>query len=184
MAKGTDAEPSGEVERAGSVVDDAPVRIMPADRLDERGRCRECGERFPHRGSCSRSVMRSGAAWIPPDMADELRGPQRYTLEEARAELARQDCRVYGHDFDVIATYSSDGGPSDVVCSRCSQAWTLAPRSSVFEVLDGAMQTIAVYSNRDAAEKHALNLRAQRKVADVEESAVKDTFDGWSDERT
>lgn len=106
-------------------------------------------------------------------MSDE----ERYTLEEARAELARQDCGVYGHDFDVIATYASDGGPSDIVCSRCSRSWTVAPRS-VFEVRDGAVQTVAIYSNRDAADKHVETLRAGGHVADVEISAVKATFDG------
>lgn len=106
-------------------------------------------------------------------MSDE----ERYTLEEARAELAREDCQVYGHDFVVIAT--SDG-PSDVVCSRCSQSWTLAPRS-VFEVRDGAVQTVAIYSNRDAADEHAHSLRVRGNVADVEIAAVKDKFDGRPD---
>lgn len=43
------------------------VVVMPADMLDSLGRCDECGMRFPHRGSCSRSVALSGQAWVPPD---------------------------------------------------------------------------------------------------------------------
>lgn len=57
--------------------------------------------------------------------------PDRYTLEEARKELARQDCLVHGHDYEVIATYSSDGGPSDVICSRCGRAWAVAPAADL-----------------------------------------------------
>jgi hypothetical protein len=42
---------------------------------------------------------------------------QRYTLEEAKLELAREECALYGHDFDVIA--NAGNIPLAVVCSRC-----------------------------------------------------------------
>lgn len=39
----------------------------------------------------------------------------RYTLAEARAELARQECGAYGHDIDII---SVGGQPKSLICGR------------------------------------------------------------------
>lgn len=102
---------------------------------------------------------------------------ERYTLEEARVEMARQECAVHGHDFDVIEEFGA--GPVALICSRgCGESWPVS--RAVFEVRAGAgvVRTVAIYSNRDAADEHAESLRVRGHVADVEIAAVKDKFDG------
>lgn len=51
----------------------------------------------------------------------------RYTLAEAQAELARQECVNHGHSYDVldVRTYSdTDGGhPLHVHCTKCETTW-------------------------------------------------------------
>jgi hypothetical protein len=47
---------------------------------------------------------------------------KRFTLEEARIELALQECREHGHDWTVIVnqTFADPAGePVRVVCDRC-----------------------------------------------------------------
>ena len=46
----------------------------------------------------------------------------------------------------------------------------------VFEVRDGAVQTVAIYSNREAAEKHAADLNALGVVADIAETVLLDVY--------
>lgn len=43
-------------------------------------------------------------------------------LEDARRELARRECLMTGHDYNVIDTLGEEG-PSDIVCSRCGRVW-------------------------------------------------------------
>lgn len=85
-------------------------------------------------------------------MADE----QRFTLEEARQELARQDCLADGHDFDVVATFASDGAPAYVTCSRCARSWAVGSRdpAAAIEVVlsceaDGCEERLPVPWPRD-----------------------------------
>lgn len=51
---------------------------------------------------------------------------QRYTLEEAQAELARRTCHVTGHQIAAI-TYgrSESTGPVTYECGRCSDTWMM-----------------------------------------------------------
>jgi hypothetical protein len=52
---------------------------------------------------------------------------QRYTLEEAQAELARRKCHVTGHQVDAITFSNLDGaGPVTYHCGRCSEPWMVA----------------------------------------------------------
>lgn len=47
---------------------------------------------------------------------------QRFTLDEARAELTRQECERYGHSWDVIENRTMGDPtpvPSAIVCTRC-----------------------------------------------------------------
>lgn len=48
---------------------------------------------------------------------------RKYTLDEARRELARQECREHGHDFGH--TVDTTGAPTKVVCERCGDVWTV-----------------------------------------------------------
>lgn len=52
-------------------------------------------------------------------MTDE----ERYTLEEARLELARQECMMHGHQFSVVSVIGL--GPSLLKCDRCGDSWTI-----------------------------------------------------------
>lgn len=61
----------GRLRDERSLVDDADVAVLEPEALDEAGNCLECGQSFPHRGTCSRSVMRSGRAWLPPRLVKE-----------------------------------------------------------------------------------------------------------------
>lgn len=57
-----------------------------------------------------------------------------YTLEEAAAELARQECEKDGHDYSVISTRSLDelaGHPLNVKCDRCGFYWQVGEGSRV-----------------------------------------------------
>lgn len=53
-------------------------------------------------------------------MSDE----PKYTLEEARQVMARRECAMHGHDFDVLQKMG--GEPYMVLCSRCGRSWQLA----------------------------------------------------------
>ncbi len=52
---------------------------------------------------------------------------QLYTLDEARAELARQACNQDGHDYSVVAVKSlaEAGEPCGVRCDRCHSYWPI-----------------------------------------------------------
>ncbi|PRX91964.1 hypothetical protein CLV72_11237 [Allonocardiopsis opalescens] len=46
----------------------------------------------------------------------------KYTLREARQELARRECNANGHDFTPITpAYSPD--PVRFVCGNCGRSW-------------------------------------------------------------
>lgn len=45
----------------------------------------------------------------------------RYTLNEARLELAKEECRRRGHVFNVLI--SSSGDPERITCDRCGRSW-------------------------------------------------------------
>ncbi|MGW4422567.1 hypothetical protein [Streptosporangium sp. NPDC004631] len=51
-----------------------------------------------------------------------------YTLDEARAELARQECRAHGHDYEHIETARPDAGRdlTGVFCPQCRRSWPIA----------------------------------------------------------
>lgn len=49
-------------------------------------------------------------------------GEQRYTLSEARLELNREECRMRGHDYEVVVSMGLDG-PQAVLCRRCGKSW-------------------------------------------------------------
>lgn len=48
---------------------------------------------------------------------------KRYTLEEARAEMARQECARHGHSWNVIQALT--GGPMRIVCESCGWGGTV-----------------------------------------------------------
>lgn len=53
-----------------------------------------------------------------------------FTLDEARRELAREECRRHGHDFQVIEQeirlgHFRDGPPLEVRCGRCWRRWQI-----------------------------------------------------------
>lgn len=50
----------------------------------------------------------------------ETETEQRYTLNEARRELAKAECTVHGHDWDVVQQFGE--GPIAIVCSRCGKS--------------------------------------------------------------
>ncbi|WP_433357777.1 hypothetical protein ACQP25_44365 (plasmid) [Microtetraspora malaysiensis] len=55
----------------------------------------------------------------------EPAGPKLYTLEEARAEMARRECTAHGHDFEhIIDTRTAD--PVRLFCPRCKTTWTVS----------------------------------------------------------
>lgn len=48
---------------------------------------------------------------------------QLFTLDQARVEIAMQDCRAYGHQWQVIDVRTMDdpaGTPVEVQCTRCA----------------------------------------------------------------
>ncbi len=49
-----------------------------------------------------------------------------YTLDEARRELTRQECRLHGHDFEILLTLESLD-PKSLYCGRGCGAgpWTV-----------------------------------------------------------
>lgn len=44
----------------------------------------------------------------------------RYTLPEARREIARRECAFHGHDWRVVI--AGTGQPVAITCERCGQA--------------------------------------------------------------
>lgn len=60
-----------------------------------------------------------------------------YTLDEARAELARQECRAHGHDYEHVETVRPDTGERDlsgVFCPQCRRD-RLGPSSTDPEIV-------------------------------------------------
>lgn len=45
-----------------------------------------------------------------------------YTLDEAKRELARRECALQGHDFDVVVDLNE---PARFYCSRCGTSWAV-----------------------------------------------------------
>lgn len=50
-----------------------------------------------------------------------------YTIREAAKEIARQECRFHGHDWDVLTTFA---GPSGIQCRRCDEFHRLVPAAN------------------------------------------------------
>lgn len=52
-------------------------------------------------------------------------GEPRYTLDEARREIARQECQENGHSFDVVQVVGK--GPVEIICSNgCGGSWDVS----------------------------------------------------------
>jgi hypothetical protein len=49
---------------------------------------------------------------------------QKYTLDEARRELAIRECGMQGHDYDVLVVLGSNE-PQCVLCRRCGESWSI-----------------------------------------------------------
>lgn len=55
---------------------------------------------------------------------------ERFTLEEARVELARRECSRSGHDWQVLTQRhlcDAVDRPISVVCVRCQETHAVAP---------------------------------------------------------
>jgi ribosomal protein S27AE len=58
-------------------------------------------------------------------MSDE----QRYTMEEAKLKLAKEECDRFGHSFDVVVEMGS-ADPTRIFCSRCGRGWTVVTKAN------------------------------------------------------
>jgi hypothetical protein len=47
---------------------------------------------------------------------------RRYTLTEAKVELARAECRDHGHSYEIRTVFGTNE-PIEVLCSRCGRRW-------------------------------------------------------------
>ena len=53
---------------------------------------------------------------------------RRYTLDEARRELARRECAADGHAWDVVT--GSGARPILLFCDRCHRSWSVGQEKS------------------------------------------------------
>jgi hypothetical protein len=44
----------------------------------------------------------------------------RYTLNEAKRVLARQECGIHGHDWEIIRSMGDE--PKALICARCGES--------------------------------------------------------------
>jgi hypothetical protein len=51
---------------------------------------------------------------------------KKYTLAEAKLELNKEECRLLGHDYQIIEEIGKDG-PQVITCKRCGRSWNIAP---------------------------------------------------------
>jgi len=51
--------------------------------------------------------------------------PRRYSLDEARRELARRECAMLGHDWAIVERLG--GWPGSVICERCAESHHVVP---------------------------------------------------------
>lgn len=61
-------------------------------------------------------------------------GEERYTLDEARAKIALEECREHGHSWDVdeVRTYGDPAGtPIAVRCTNCGETHRIAQDDTV-----------------------------------------------------
>jgi hypothetical protein len=49
-------------------------------------------------------------------------GERRYTLEEAKRELNREECHRYGHRYEVTLIHGKNE-PTGLYCERCGRMW-------------------------------------------------------------
>lgn len=49
---------------------------------------------------------------------------KRYTLEEAKLELNKEECGRYGHDYQVMVA-SGKNEPAFIYCVRCGVQWDI-----------------------------------------------------------
>lgn len=57
-----------------------------------------------------------------------MTGQQRYTLDQARRELARRECEIHGHDID----FTHHAGSTDPIAAYCTRGcghhgWRMIP---------------------------------------------------------
>ncbi len=50
---------------------------------------------------------------------------ERFTLEEARRQLALEECRNFGHRYEFIQTVMLE--PIRFYCMRCHRSWDATP---------------------------------------------------------
>lgn len=77
--------------------------------------------------------------YVPPAARprfDDAPREERYTLEEARRRLAKDECLMHGHDTDQLVDPSS-GEIVGLLCSRCARSWKVTP------VREGADEQLA-----------------------------------------
>lgn len=51
---------------------------------------------------------------------------ERYTLTEVTREIARRECQMHGHDYDVVVSHGR--GPVELRCLRCGESWRVERR--------------------------------------------------------
>ena len=59
-------------------------------------------------------------------MGEPTTDERRYTLAEARRELAAQECGRYGHDYQIMVQKDE---PVALECSRCGRGWPVGPET-------------------------------------------------------
>lgn len=72
-----------------------------------------------HAGGCRACLEEEGGS-----MNDE---PTRYTLTEAREELARQLCDYMGHQLRMGGVSGRGFAPQVIYCERCYTEWDVVP---------------------------------------------------------
>jgi hypothetical protein len=112
------------------------IREIPAAWLrmavamsDERwkrrsGTCSTPLRRSMHRSESVRQTNEGGSSVGSKRIEVEITGvePKRYTLPEAEIELARRECALSGHNYDIIEADGADD-PESIHCTRCGRDW-------------------------------------------------------------
>lgn len=75
---------------------------------------------------------------------------QRYTLDEARRELARRECAMHGHDVETILIVQT-GQPRLLLCARCGQSWDVAPHVDRDKDGQRLYVLLALFDTRDGS---------------------------------
>lgn len=48
---------------------------------------------------------------------------ERYTLEEAQKIINERNCKLLGHEYEIVI---SDYEPVRMICTRCERAWEVS----------------------------------------------------------